>query len=239
VNDLAIHSRKGPELWERFAEENAYKYIKTDRDGDNPESFWQSGETLVSNELVPLIEEFKIPRECGLEIGCGVGRLVLPLSRIFRRMIGADVSNGMVRRAQEFAGQQLITNAQFVAITEPQALLSVLSQDIGKISFAYSLLVFQHITDFKIIDSYIAVIAQMLAPEGAAYLQFDTRDETWLYHVKSVLPDFMLPKYLRRGIRRIRRSRIEIEQAFARYGLRIVREEAPGSADHRYLLRID
>ncbi len=176
MTDAAIQPRK-VELWEKFAEDDAYTYIKTDLVDGNLEAFWQSGETTVREELVPLVEEFKIPRECGLEIGCGVGRLVQPLSRIFRQMIGIDISNGMVRRAQESARQRQITNAQFVAVSEPAGLPAALPREVGKVSFVYSLLVFQHIPDFEIIESYIAAIGQMLSRDGAAYLQFDTRAE--------------------------------------------------------------
>ena len=236
MTDAAIRPRKA-ELWEKFAEDDAYTYIKTDLVDGNLEAFWQSGETTVREELLPLVEEFKIPRECGLEIGCGVGRLVQPLSRFFRQMIGIDISNGMVRRAQESARQRQITNAQFVTVSEPAGLPAALPRGVGKVSFVYSLLVFQHIPDFEVIESYIAAISQMLSPDGAAYLQFDTRAETLPYHLKTALPDFVLPKYLRRGIRRIRRDPSDIERIFARYGLKVVAERLPRSVDHRYLLR--
>jgi SAM-dependent methyltransferase len=237
MTDAAVQPRN-PERWERFAEDNAYQYIKTDLTDGNLDAFWQSGETTVREELAPLLAEFNISRDCGLEIGCGVGRLVLPLSRVFRRMIGIDISNGMVRRAQESARSREITNAQFVAVSEPGELPIALPQEVGKVSFVYSLLVFQHIPDFQIIESYVAAIRQMLSPDGAAYLQFDTRPATLAYHLKTALPDFVLPKYLRRGIRRIRRSPSEIQKTFARNGLSVIQERTPRSADHHYLLRV-
>jgi SAM-dependent methyltransferase len=238
VTDVAAHPRKHPERWERFAEDNAYQYIKTDLADGSHEAFWQSGETTVREDLVPLLEEFQLSRDCGLEIGCGVGRLVLPLSQVFRRMIGIDISKGMIRRAQESARQRQITNAQFVAISEPGGLLAVLPQEVGRVSFVYSLLVFQHIPDFQTIESYIAVIGQMLSQDGAAYLQFDTRVQTLPYYLKTALPDFVLPKYVRRGIRRIRRNPSEIEKTFVRHGLKVIQEKTPRSTDHRYLLRL-
>jgi SAM-dependent methyltransferase len=233
---VTVRPRK-PELWERFAEENAYQYIKTDLADRSPEAFWQSGERTVCEEMVPLLQEFNISRRCGLEIGCGVGRLVLPLSQVFHRMIGIDISDGMVRRAKEAACQRQISNAEFVAVGEPAPLPAALPQDVGEISFIYSLLVFQHIPDFGTIESYIAGIGQMLSHDGAAYLQFDTRAQTMPYHFKTALPDLVLPKYWRRGIRRIRRDPAEIESTFARQGLKIVQEWMPRTADHRYLLR--
>jgi SAM-dependent methyltransferase len=153
-------------------------------------------------------------------------------------MIGIDISNGMVRRAQESARLRQITNAQFVAVSQPSELPIALPQEVGKVSFVYSLLVFQHIPDFQIIESYVAAIRQMLSRDGAAYLQFDTRPATLAYHLKTALPDFVLPKYLRRGIRRIRRTPSEIQKTFARNGLNVIQERTPGSTDHHYLLRV-
>jgi hypothetical protein len=144
----------------------------------------------------------------------------------------------MIRRAQESARQRQITNAQFVAISEPGGLLAALPQEVGRVSFVYSLLVFQHIPDFQTIESYIAVIGQMLSRDGAAYLQFDTRVRTLPYYLKTALPDFVLPRYVRRGIRRIRLNPSEIEKAFVRHGLKVIQEKTPRSTDHRYLLRV-
>ena len=40
-------------------------------------------------------------REAALEIGCGPGRLMRPLSRHFAEIHGVDVSDEMIRLAQE------------------------------------------------------------------------------------------------------------------------------------------
>ena len=58
----------------------------------------------------------------------------------------------------------------------------------------------------------------MLSDRGIGYLQFDTRPPGWLYEVKTALPDFLLPRFWRRGIRRIRRDPSELEQAMNLFG---------------------
>ncbi len=73
----------------------------------------------------------------------------------------------------------------------------------GKVSSVYSLLVFQHIPNFQIIESYVAAIRQMLLARQQLTSIKDAPCNLTLY-VKTALPDFVLPKYLRRGIRRVR-----------------------------------
>ncbi|HEX5422889.1 MAG TPA: hypothetical protein VFW94_05020 [Candidatus Acidoferrales bacterium] len=69
--------------WNDFAEDDAFGYIMTDLAGGDPRLFWESGQKTVKEELLPIVQEFEVKPTVGLEIGCGVGRLVLPLCAIF------------------------------------------------------------------------------------------------------------------------------------------------------------
>ncbi len=226
------------EKWEQFAETNPFAYIMTDLAEAGQEAFWQSGESTVREEILPVLDEGNVPRDLGLEIGCGVGRLVLPLSRIFGQTIGVDISRGMVRQAISFANERGVTNARFVAVDSPDELPSAVPDAVGQVTFIYSLLVFQHIQDFQVIESYLSAVRRLLRHDGTAYLQFDTRNQTLDYKVKMVIPDFMLPRLLRRGIRRVRREPSEIEYAFARNGLRVIREMTASTSYHRYVVQL-
>ena len=76
----------------------------------------------------------------------------------------------------------------------------------------------------------------MLAPNGRAVLQFDTRiDGVWLRLYKS-LPDRLLPRLHRRYIRRYRRRADRIRTLLAAAGLHVVDEGHPVSPDHVLLL---
>lgn len=225
------------EKWEKFAEDDAFGYIMTDLANAGQEAFWQSGLKTVREEFLPFLDKAGVRRDLGLEIGCGVGRLVLPLAREFRQMIGVDISRRMVRHATESARKRGVANARFLAVPAPHD-LSDIPEAAGEVTFLYSLLVFQHIQDFKIIESYLAAIRRLLSQDGIAYLQFDTRSRTFAYYVKTAMPDFLLPRFLRRGIRRVRRNPAEIEAALSRNGLRVVRELTPATAYHRYVVRL-
>jgi cyclopropane fatty-acyl-phospholipid synthase-like methyltransferase len=159
------------------------------------------------------------------------------MARHFEEMVGVDIAEGMVRRAVSFAGDNGIRNVELAAIAGPEDLLHKTEEYAAKIDFLYSLLVFQHIPDFAMIEGYLHAVSELLAENGIAYLQFDTREQNLFYQWKTELPDFVLPRFWRRGIRRIRRSSKEIEVCFRRAGLEIVSEVDPRSAYHRYVLR--
>lgn len=224
-------------LWERFAEVDAYLYILTSMKRGDFREFWLSGERIVRTELLPIVHSNGLRPLVGLELGSGIGRLALPLAGYFQMVLGVDIAPGMVERASSLARHKGIRNVSFSLITGPEDFLERTGNYAGSCDFIYSLLVFQHIADFSIIEGYLQVIRVLLHEQGLAYLQFDTRPESLGYRLKTRLPDFLLPRFWRRGIRRIRRSPEDIEAGLRRAGLEIVEELAPQSAYHRYLLR--
>jgi SAM-dependent methyltransferase len=224
--------------WERFADVDPYLYILTDMKRGDPGAFWESGEQLVRAELLPLMQANAVRPVLALELGCGIGRLVLPLARHVQEIVGVDISRGMVQRATAFASDNGIRNASFDAIAGPEDFLRHAGKYAGNCDFIYSLLVFQHIPEFAMIEGYLYVIRILLHEYGLAYLQFDTRPKTLGYRVKNWLPDFLLPRFWRKGIRRIRRSPDEIDACIRRAGLEIFGELSPHTAYHRYLLRL-
>ena len=223
--------------WERFATEDPYFYICTELPRGNIEAFWQSGKNIVDRELMPLAFRYNVQFGTALEIGCGLGRLLLPMSRRFRLVLGVDIAEGMISQAISLAARRGITNARLLTIDDPGFLCSGLDSFRGKVDFIYSLLVFQHIDDFGVIEAYLKAVSGLLSPTGVGYLQFDTREKTPLYFFKSVLPDGLLPRNLRRGIRRIRRSPREIERCFYNNRMKVVESIAPRTALHRYVVQ--
>jgi SAM-dependent methyltransferase len=225
--------------WERFATEDPHFYICTELQNGDVEAFWRSGEDIVERELKPLAERHKIHLGVALEIGSGVGRLALPLSRHFQTVLGLDLAEAMVSQAASFAAERGVTNAHFLAIDDPERFCSPLDTFSGNVDFVYSRLVFQHIDDFRVIEAYIGATSQLLAPSGIAYLQFDTRTKSPLYWAKMALPDALLLRNLRTGVRRIRRDPKEIEACFARKGMTILESITPKTALHRYVTQLD
>ena len=230
-------SQTARERWEKFAHDDPYTYILTDLKRPDADEFWQSGKRTIESEILPLLQACDIRPFFALELGCGIGRLAVPMAGRFRRVLGTDISPCMVQRATSYAHNNAINNVSFLAISGPEDLLQRASDHAGNCDLIYSLLVFQHISELSMIQGYLHVIRILLHERGLAYLQFDTRPKTAAYHLKTRLPDFLLPRFWRRGIRRIRRSTDEIESALKRANLEIVAEFARHSAYHRYLLR--
>jgi len=223
--------------WEQFAQDDPYSYILTSLKGEDAGEFWKSGERTIQEEFFPLLKTHDVRPLVALELGCGVGRLAVPLAHRFREVVGVDISRGMIERATSFARDNGIANVSYSAISGPVDFLRQGGKHADGCDFIYSLLVFQHIPDSSIIEGYLHVIRHLLHEQGLAYLQFDTRPKTFAYRLKTRLPDFLLPRFWRRGIRRIRRSIDEIEPAMRRAGLETVGELTPHTAYHRYILR--
>jgi len=224
--------------WEHFAETDPYLYILTTMKRSDPQVFWESGSQIVQKELLPLVQERSVRRGIAFEIGAGIGRIALPLAKYFRETVGIDIAAGMVKKAVTFARDNGIRNVSFYSVSGPENVLQRAGNYAGACDLIYSLLVFQHIPSFSMIEGYLHVVRVLLHPRGLAYLQFDTRPTTVSYRIKTALPDFILPRFWKRGIRRIRRSPQEIEVCFRRAGLDVVGELTPRTAYHRYILRV-
>lgn len=221
--------------WEKFAKQDPYTYILTSLQNSNLRDFWQSGYRTVRDDLLPLVREWNIPRRTAFELGCGLGRLAFPLAAHFETVVAVDIAAEMVRRARRLATDHGVTNTRFSVISGPEDLQSG-NEYAGKVDFLYSWLVFQHIPDLATIAGYLGAIGLLLNQGGIACLQFDTRPASPGYHLKTALPDFLLPRFWRRGIRRIRRSPGAIEEHLRASGLRVIEEFARSTELHRYVV---
>ena len=238
MNSSKLSQKAAGHTWEQFAETDPYLYIFTDMKHTDPQVFWESGQHIVETELLPLVRAHSLRTSLALELGSGIGRIAFPLSREFCRVVGVDIANGMVQRAKSLARDKGVDNVRFIPICGPEDLLHRLEDYAGAYDLIYSLLVFQHIADFSIIEGYLRVLRVLLHERGLAYLQFDTRPDGLAYRLKTRLPDFVLPRFWRRGIRRIRRCPVAIEGCIRRAGMEIISELSSNTAYHRYVLRL-
>jgi len=156
--------------WNARAREDVRYYVAFGRRGQQDEEFFASASDVVRQ----LEEELKrIPREISpearraLEVGCGPGRLLRPMSRNFGEIHGADVSDEMIRLAEErfhgAAGIRLhATNGRD---------LSPLPADY--FDFVYSYAVFQHIPSREVVLSYFGEMRRVLKAGGIARFQLN------------------------------------------------------------------
>lgn len=165
-----------------------------------------------------------------LEIGCGIGRLTVSHALIFKEIRAIDVSEKMLKKLNSLAQQQGINNiTTFLPDQEWDQPYSI--------NYAYSFLVFQHIENIITIKNYISGTSFALKKNGIAQFQFDTTPQTFLYKMKNNIPDFLLPKTYRSGIRQIRRNARELLNFFNESGLTLIEEFNTNTENHIFLLQ--
>ena len=194
--------------WNNFAKTNPYYYIDTNFKGESFE-FWQRG--IQQADLIMKNITKTLPQNTVLDFGCGLGRVLLPMSKYFTTSIGVDVSSEMIKLLNQHAVNQKCTVKSYLTTENWQQ---------HQYDLIYSVLTFQHIENFELIKNYIQQIAKNLNKGGIAYLHFDTRPENWFYKLKNKLPNWLLPRNHQPGIRRIRRNRKDLVKLFKKNKLK-------------------
>src|SRR5579883_2349898 len=85
--------------WNQRASEDAYYYVAFGRREQDDEEFFATAADVVRG-LTAELKRLK-RRDAALEIGCGPGRLMRPMARLFGEVHGIDVSDEMIRLAKE------------------------------------------------------------------------------------------------------------------------------------------
>jgi len=221
--------------WERFAAEDPEFYICTGMprapySSAQRQAFFAAGEATTS-ELLREVENHLPGWSVAIEIGCGIGRLLVPHARRFREARGVDVSPTMLAGASALAEEQGQHNVRTYLPHE--------AWDVPAASadYVYSYLVYQHIEDAAAIAEYATRAGRSLRPGGIAQLHFDTRPQTVGYQLRDRLPDRILPRTQRRGIRRIRRDANWVRSLLTDAGLEILSERNPQTSSHWFVAR--
>lgn len=212
--------------WEIFAQKDPFFYVDTT--AKNPSQFWKKGEDNFKTYILPILQKYHIAKKICVDFGCGIGRHTFPLAEYFQMVYGVDVSENMLKLATSSSHERDINNVQFI---QNNIFFSLTKS----VDFIYCVNVFQHIEDIKFIESILKNLSHQI--HGFAYLQFDTRPQSLLYRLKKIIPDFLLPKSQRRGIRRIRRNTQEIEYLIKRIGFSIIEQQRPCTEHHFFLLK--
>jgi ubiquinone/menaquinone biosynthesis C-methylase UbiE len=156
--------------WNARAREDANYYVAFGgRDQDEAGFLATAADVLRSLEAQLKRLPAKANRRAwrALEIGCGPGRLVRPLSRHFGEIHGVDVSDEMIRLARERLAE--IPHAHFHATNG--ASLGLFADE--SFEFIYSYAVFQHIPSREVVLEYMHEICRVLKPGGIFHGQFN------------------------------------------------------------------
>ena len=151
--DLSGQLDKMRRDWDERARENARFYVDTARQDWTDAEFFESGRRTVTEEILTdmiNICQGKEPKQMKvLEIGCGAGRVTRALAGIFGEVYAVDISGEMVRQAQA-----ALADLPHVHVLQNSGKdLSVLGSQ--RFDFAFSSIVFQHIPQRAVIESYV------------------------------------------------------------------------------------
>ncbi len=180
--------------WNDRAKEDASYYVAFGRRDQSSEEFFATGDEVVKGiewEMKRLPAASAASRR-GLEIGCGPGRLLRPLSRLFGEIHGVDVADEMIARAKEnlhgipHAHAHVTNGASLAAFAD------------SSFDVVYSYAVFQHIPSREVVLEYLRETHRVLKTGGILRAQINglpqtfPRYDTWsgVRFTKEDLMDF-------------------------------------------------
>jgi len=150
--------------WNERTKMNPLFVIATDH-SETEEDFWNSGidecnDLLgINTERYQKIIENKDTSSMNvLEIGCGIGRILIPMRKIFGNVTGIDISSEMVQ-----LGQKYVSDIPNCSIVENNGTDLAEFSD-NSFDFCYSFIVFQHIPEKQIVENYIKEVSRILKP---------------------------------------------------------------------------
>jgi ubiquinone/menaquinone biosynthesis C-methylase UbiE len=150
--------------WDEAARTNILYYIATTA-WQSEEDFIKSGE-YDAGKILSCLPPFNHSSSSVLEIGCGIGRLLRPMSNRFAVLFGVDISAEMIQY-----GRQWLRDYPKVQLVQTKTNDLRMFKD-NQFDFVYSYITFQHIPCRKLIIKYIKETQRVLKPGG--YFRFQT-----------------------------------------------------------------
>lgn len=177
--------------WRRLGETEPYwSVITSDKFkmanfDENLEDFLASGRASVQwFRNVARRNGIELPKnkKC-FELGCGVGRITLPLSEMFETVSGADVSKGNLRECSALIERSGKTNINTILLDDIQDL-----QTLSNFDVFYSILVLQH-NPPPVQKFALKTILKKANPGGIAYFQIPTHIPNYSFTAEEYLKD--------------------------------------------------
>jgi len=155
--------------WNARAREDAGYYVAFGRRDSDDAAFFATA-TEVINGLEWELSRVPLDQRGNwraLEIGCGPGRLMRPMSRHFVEIHGVDVSDEMIALARE--------KLHDIPSAHPHATDGASLRQFADeyFDFVYSYAVFQHIPSREVVFEYLRETHRVLKNGGLARLQFN------------------------------------------------------------------
>src|SRR5207253_1801893 len=174
--EQAMHnsaSDRMKQTWNSLASRNSMHYIATDKTQWDVDTFFHTG----NQRLHMLLSRMGVtPSDCSgtaVDLGCGIGRFTFAFGEMFDYVLGVDISDEMIQKANELKAQRGYTNVKFHCNNGSD--LAFIPA--GSCDFAFSYTVLQHIPDKRIVFHYIKELARIVRPGGKILFQVLTYQE--------------------------------------------------------------
>jgi SAM-dependent methyltransferase len=161
--------------WNERAREDANYYVAFGRRDQDDNEFLSTAADVIrdlEDELKRLPADVPPSQRRAIEIGCGPGRLMRPMSRHFGEIHGVDVSDEMIAHANAKLSDIPWAHAHHASGSD----LAQFPSD--HFDFIYSYAVFQHIPSAAVVFSYLRETVRVLKPGGFARLQINGLPKT-------------------------------------------------------------
>ncbi len=155
---------KARRLWDRAARELP-REMTAAQDAGDWDAYWASGTRDLEIMLSTARRAGSLGTELALDLGCGLGRLTLPLADHFERVVGVDIAPEMVRLAQQHSERPNVS----YALVGPDSRLPLPD---GTVDFAVAWTVFRHMAK-PAFARYLDELHRVLRPGGC--LAFDAQ----------------------------------------------------------------
>jgi SAM-dependent methyltransferase len=173
------------ERWDLRARSDPFAYIETSREFVSLDGFFALGEHFARVLADPVLGG--VARGRALDLGCGMGRVTRALAQRFEEVVAVDVSEEMVRRAEQFHPAAEFPNVSFLATDGIHLPLADESVD-----FVFSYEVFQHLPSRDVMRLNLLEVARVLRPDGLALIHVHRAPGAaayWLERAKRAVPD--------------------------------------------------
>jgi len=135
---MTLTNKEMYDWWDGAAKCNALTAILSSKERWDIDEFFKSGEPWLEGCIaLANLANVKLGGEIALDFGCGVGRMTRALLKLYKRAIGIDISDEMIRLARSYANSLPL---EFLQVAQAPLPLADRSVDLS-----YSTIVIQHI----------------------------------------------------------------------------------------------
>jgi 2-polyprenyl-3-methyl-5-hydroxy-6-metoxy-1,4-benzoquinol methylase len=166
VRAVQVSVRRGSKFLRRKGVVAEFDDERQHLEGEKRDRFFDKGIKQVEG-LAENIEAYtgrSLDGRTVLDYGCGVGRLVIPLSRRCEHVFGVDINPALLAAGERYAAEESVTNVDWLLIDR----LPELS---GRYDAVLSYWVFQHIPPREG-EEIFAELLRGLRPDGVGAIHF-------------------------------------------------------------------